>query len=228
MYIYSIFRLTHVNGFTLLSAGGTRLGLNGAARSGRRLAAISEKERHMLRPRTFEFLCRFARDERGATVVEFALIAVPFFMMLYAIFDISLIFFASTTLENGIVAAARQIRTGQAQAANMSSAQFRSLVCNEISMLLACDARLGLDVRKYTGFGDVQFGAALDDDGNLTGDMSFDPGGPGDVVVVRAFYTWPMLTPQVGAKFVNMAGGHRLLEASIAFRNEPFGSILEN
>ena len=44
----------------------------------------------MLRPKTSEFLCRFARDDRGATVVEFALVAVPFFMMLYAIFDVSL------------------------------------------------------------------------------------------------------------------------------------------
>jgi hypothetical protein len=37
-----------------------------------------------------------------------------------------------------------------------------------------------------------------------------------------------MLTPTVGTQFVNMAGGHRLLEASIAFRNEPFGSIIAN
>lgn len=178
--------------------------------------------------KTMEFLARFAREEKGATVVEFAMVALPFFMLLYAIFDVALIFFASTTLENGIVAAARQIRTGQAQASNMDAAQFRALVCNEISMLLGCDARLGLDVRKFTGFNNVNFGAALDGNGNLSGNMTFDPGAPGDVVVVRAFYTWPMLTPTVGAQFVNMAGGHRLLSTSIAFRNEPFGSMLEN
>lgn len=182
----------------------------------------------LLLPRTMLFLSRFKRANSGATVVEFALVAMPFFLLLYAILDIALIFFASTTLENGLVAAARQIRTGQAQAANMTAAQFRTLVCDEISMLLGCDARLGLDVRKYSGFGSVQFPAALDDGGNLTGNQTFDPGAPGDVVVVRAFYTWPMLTPTVGAQFVNMAGGHRLLEATIAFRNEPYNGPIQN
>ncbi len=172
--------------------------------------------------RTILFLSRFRSARGGATAVEFAIVAIPFFVLLYAIFDISLMFFAATTLENGIVAAARQIRTGQVQAANMTEAQFRTLVCNEISLLLACDARLGLDVRKYSGFGSAQFAPAIDGNGNLSGDMIFDPGSAGDVVVVRAFYTWPMLTPIVGDNFSNMAGGNRLLEASMAFRNEPF------
>ncbi len=182
----------------------------------------------LLLPRTMLLLSRFGKAKSGATVVEFALVALPFFLLLYAVLDIALIFFASTTLENGIVGAARRIRTGEAQAIGMTAPQFRTLVCNEISMLLGCDARLGLDVRKYTGFNNAAFPAALDSNGNMVGNMSFDPGAPGDVIVVRAFYTWPMLTPTVGTQFVNMAGGHRLLEASISFRNEPFGSILNN
>ena len=182
----------------------------------------------LLLPRTILLLSRFKQAKGGATVVEFALVALPFFMLLYAIFDVALIFFAQSTLENGIMAAARQIRTGQAQSDGMNAAQFRTLVCNEISMLLSCDAALGLDVRKYGGFGAVQFNPALDDNGNLSGSMSFDPGGAGDVVVIRAFYTWPMLTPTVGTNFVNMAGGHRLLEASTAFRNEPYNGPVNN
>jgi Flp pilus assembly protein TadG len=182
----------------------------------------------LLLPRTFEFLRRFAREEKGATVIEFAMVALPFFLLLFAIFDISFIFFATTTLENGIVAAARQIRTGQAQAANMTANEFRTLVCNQINMMLACDARLALDVRKFTGFNNVALPPGTDGNGNLSGDMTFDPGTAGDVVVVRAFYVWPMLTPTGISEFSNMAGHQRLLEASIAFRNEPFGSILNN
>jgi Flp pilus assembly protein TadG len=182
----------------------------------------------LLLPRTLLFLSRFKRAKSGAAALEFSMIALPFFLLLYAIFDVALIFFASTTLENGLVGAARQIRTGEAQAANMTAEQFRTLVCNQISMLLGCDARLGLDVRKYTGFGNVEFPAALDESGNMSGDLTFDPGTAGDVVVVRAFYTWPMLTPTVGMQFSNMAGGHRLLEATIAFRNEPFNGPIAN
>jgi Flp pilus assembly protein TadG len=183
----------------------------------------------LLFPNTMLFLSRFKKAREGGAALEFVIIAMPFFMLLYAIFDVALIFFASTTLENGIVAAARQIRTGEAQAANMTEQQFRTLVCNQISMLLACDARLAVDVRRFDSWGPAQnTPAALDNDGNLSGDMDFDPGDAGDVVVVRAFYTWPMLTPTVGTQFVNMAGGHRLLEASIAFRNEPFNGPIQN
>jgi Flp pilus assembly protein TadG len=174
------------------------------------------------------FLSRFRRAQEGVSAIEFSMVALPFFIMLFAIFDVGLIMFATTTLQNGVLAAARQIRTGQAQAMNMTAAQFRTLVCNEINMFLGCDARLGIDVRKFSGFSNVQLPTALDQNGNLAGNMTFDPGGPGDVVVVRAFYTWPMLTPVAGTQFVNMAGGHRLLVASMAFRNEPFGSILNN
>jgi Flp pilus assembly protein TadG len=176
----------------------------------------------VLLPRAMMLLSRFKRAKDGGAALEFSFVALPFFLLLYAILDVSLIFFASTTLENGILGAARQIRTGQAQAANMTADQFRALVCAQISALLACDERLGLDVRKFNGFGAVILPPALDDDGNLSGNMQFDPGQAGDVVVVRAFYTWPMLTPTVGEQFVNMSGGHRLLEASTAFRNEPF------
>lgn len=182
----------------------------------------------MLRLRTMLFLSRFRRNKGGMAAVEFAMVILPFFVMLFAILDTALVFFASTTLENGINGAARRIRTGQAQANNMTQQQFRTLVCNEISGLLDCDARLALDVRRFTGWGSVNLPAALDANGNLTGNFIFDPGGPSDVVVVRAFYSWPILTPSMQGSLSNMSGNHRLLTASIAFRNEPFGSILAN
>jgi len=186
-----------------------------------------DKESAMLL-RILLFLSRFKRATSGVTAIEFSLVAVPFFFLLYAIIDISMIFFSSTMLENGVASAARQIRTGKVQSTNMTPEQFRTLVCNEISLLLACDARLAIDVRKYAGFSDAAFEPVLDGNGNLTGQMNFDPGTAGDVVIVRAFYTWSMLTPSIAPMFTNMSGNKRLIEASTAFRNEPFGSILAN
>jgi len=172
--------------------------------------------------RSSKFLSRFRRAKRGATAVEFAMIAMPFFLLLYAVIDTSLVYFATTTLENGLAAASRQIKTGQAQAANMTAQQFRTLVCNEVSMLLKCDAHLAIDVRKFTSFGGVNLPAALDGNGNLTGNFQFNTGGAGDIIVVRAFYAWPMLTPNFGDTMTNMAGNSRLLTAAAAFKNEPF------
>jgi Flp pilus assembly protein TadG len=176
----------------------------------------------MFLERAVGFLNRFRRAEKGSAAVEFAIIAIPFFLLLYAVIDTSLVYFATTTLENGISAASRQIKTGQAQSANMTQQQFRTLVCNEISMLLKCDARLALDVRRFTSFGGVALPGALDANGNFTGNNQFNMGSAGDIIVVRAFYAWPMLTPSFGTSMSNMSGNARLLTAAAAFKNEPF------
>ena len=49
--------------------------------------------------------------------------------------------------------------------------------------------------------------------------MTYQPGGPGDIVVVRLFYQWPIYV----SLLQNMSGSKRLLIATAAFRNEPFG-----
>ena len=43
-----------------------------------------------------------------------------------------------------------------------------------------------------------------------------------DVVLARAFYTWPVATPVLSWFLVNMAGDKHLVTAATAFRNEPF------
>ncbi|HAH11628.1 MAG TPA: pilus assembly protein, partial [Alphaproteobacteria bacterium] len=44
---------------------------------------------------------RFARDNRGQAAVEFAIVALPFFILLTAALDFGLMFFATSTLDNG-------------------------------------------------------------------------------------------------------------------------------
>ena len=56
------------------------------------------------------------------------------------------------------------------------------------------------------------------DDTNFT----FDPGGGGDVVVVRVFYDWQLMAPGVVSGMTNMSGNKRLISATAVFRNEPF------
>ena len=52
---------------------------------------------------------------RGATAVEFALVAAPFFALLIAILQTALIFLAQQVLQTATTEAARLVMTGQAQ-----------------------------------------------------------------------------------------------------------------
>jgi Flp pilus assembly protein TadG len=169
---------------------------------------------------------RFWRGDDGAAAVEFALIAMPFFTLMLGIFETTSIYFASSTLESAVTDASRQIRTGEVQVSNMNADQFRQIICDDISAFLKCDSSLAVDVRSFSEFDDVTFPPPLNPDGTLSNDQQYSPGGAGDVVLVRVFYTWQIVTPLIGQTLSNMAGNQRLVEAATTFRNEPFGSIL--
>ena len=59
-------------------------------------------------------------------------------------------------------------------------------------------------------------------DGTLTNAYVYQPGNPGDVVVVRLIYQWPIFASGLGIGLVNSANHTNMLVASAAFRNEPY------
>jgi hypothetical protein len=181
--------------------------------------------------RRFRFLRRIRRETKGAAALEFAIIAPVFFMLLWGIFETGLVFFASQTLTHAMQVTSRQIRTGQAHADELTKNDYRQMVCDQVNYLLSCDGdKLYIDVQSYSSFGGVAFPSPLDEDGNLDDENMdhFNIGESGNIsggtsiVLVRAFYVWPLLTPVFSQFFANMPGDKRLLSASVAFKNEPF------
>ncbi len=169
----------------------------------------------------------FGRSEDGSTAVEFALVMPPFFLMLFAILETASIFFASTTLENAVLDASRQIRTGQAQVGDMSAASFRQEICDRIDSFMSCGENLVIDVEQFNSFATLEFPEIFDSAGELDINPGFSMGAPGDIVLVRVYYMWDVMTPIIGPLLANANGGEtRLIIASGVFRNEPFGSIL--
>lgn len=164
---------------------------------------------------------RFRRSRDGATAVEFAMIATPFLATLYAILQVSLLYFAESMLETGVAEAARMIRTGQAQSAGMSENEIRALICGHLAGLVKCDGNLVVDVRAFPSFEDVAVPPAIGADGELAAG-TFNAGVGSEVVIFRAFYAYKLPIPDTVTGLSNMSGGRRLMAASAAFRNEPF------
>jgi Flp pilus assembly protein TadG len=185
-------------------------------------------------------LARLRRDQdKGHVALQFAMIAPAFFMLLMGTIEAGLIFFAQSALQNAVNDVARLIRTGQTacysldsdnNCATMTAAQFRTYVCNEVSILLqSCSSdssggtKLQFDVRAYSaGFTGVTNSSPLDAQKDLPTLTSFDTGSPCDVVLVRAFYQWPVFTPLLNFFLSNMNGSNHLLSTAAAFRNEPY------
>lgn len=163
-------------------------------------------------------------NERGVTLVEFALLAFPFFLLVFGILEVGFLFWSAYDLDNATEDAARQIRTGQIQAGTHSVDDFKALVCSRVTILSQCTTKLQVDVRSFNDYSDIQSNqpAPLDGDGELQTSFSWDTGGPGSIVLVSTFYQWPFFTGLTNFALSNMADGDRLLRSSAAFRNEPW------
>ena len=173
---------------------------------------------------------------KGSAAIEFAMVAPVFFLLLMGTMEAGIIFFAQSALQNAVNDTARMVRTGQSTCFTTSSggacqpmtqAQFRTQVCSEASALLSdcAGASLQFDVNAYSaGFGGASNSSPLNANGTMPTLTNFNLGNPCEVVLVRAFYTWPVFTPMLNFFLANMAGSYHLLATAAAFRNEPYNN----
>jgi len=156
-------------------------------------------------------------------LIEFALVSIPFFMLIFGVLEVGIIFFGNSMLEKATQDGARLIRTGQAQAQNMSATQFHDYICTQVSPLLVCGTNMQVDVEAFSSFGGVNIPNPIDGQGKLDTSLNnYVVGRAGDIVLVRTFYTWDIVTPLLRPFFANLSNGKRLLTATSTFRNEPF------
>lgn len=162
------------------------------------------------------------KNENGFTAVEFAMVVGPFIALLFGIIEVALVYFATFTLENAVEQAARMIRTGQIQMGGFSASAFKTKVCDQAAGFMDCN-KLRVDVRSFGTFGGVTPPNAFDANGNLKANFEqFSAGNGGDVVLVTVYYEWDLVAKIPGVGLGNMPSGARLIQASVAFKNEPF------
>jgi len=169
---------------------------------------------------------RFQKNEDGFTAVEFALVAMPFFMMLFGTIGVGLFFFTTFSLENAVEKASRQVRTGQAQTANKTTNQFKQDVCDNAPSFVDCVGKLRVQVVSNPSFSGAasSIGSCLDSGGDLIPDPTDGavPGDAGAVVLVTVCYEWDLTKSIPFLDLGNMGNGSRLIQASTTFRTEPY------
>lgn len=167
-------------------------------------------------------LARFARRQDGAAAVEFAIVALPFFALTFAILETALVFFANQTLQAAAGDAGRLIMTGQAQGASYSASDFKTQVCNRIYGLFNCTSGMTVDVKTYSTFGAVSNTPPVTNGQFNSAATGYALGGPGCIQVVTLYYQWPIYVPLL--QLSNLNGNNYLLQATSVFKNEPYSS----
>ena len=150
------------------------------------------------------------------------MLATPFLALTFGIVQTAIVFFAGQSLETAAATAGRLIMTGQAQTQGWSAAQFKQQICNQIQGIFNCSNGLYVDVETYSSFAAVDLALPITGGVFNSASLGFNPGAPGDVVVVRLYYQYPVYFNVVGLN--NLNGGLDLLTATAVFQNEPYAS----
>ena len=176
---------------------------------------------------------RFLAGRDGAAAIEFAILALPFFVMVFASIETFVAFTGEQLLANATDTMARKIRTGQIRS-TMSREDFRKAFCEEISILMPCSAteaatpdKLFIDVRSFTTYADIPKAVPITDGDLDTTSFKFEPGGKQTINIVRAYYRWDVVTDLVRPMLssVHSADGTRqnyLMVATAVVQNEDY------
>jgi Flp pilus assembly protein TadG len=141
----------------------------------------------------------YRKRQDGVVAIEFAMMGIPFFMLLMGIVETTLFFAAGTVLEGASQEAARLIRTGAAQTAEDPEQVFRDELCAEVDIMMDC-TMLQYEVIRVapnTFAGAINIEPEFDENGFLV-PQGFSTGDSNDVVLVRTVYRYHFLTPFIG------------------------------
>ena len=184
-----------------------------------------------VRPNTF-FIEKFARKatrfrrcERGATAIEFVLVAPILIVILLATLQVSVIFFAQSILGYATEEGMRLVLTNQAN--NLTQTQFKQDICRNVLALFNCN---NIIVSLQAAPADAAaIPAALpqfDKNGNLVStsvqySIPAPTNGVEPIMILVVMYQWPVISGPLGFNFGNLANGSLLLASTEVFQIEP-------
>lgn len=163
------------------------------------------------------------RRQEGAVAVEFALVALPFFMLVIGLLEVSLMYASAIVLEGATVSSSRAIRTGQVQQSSNPEQTFKDLLCANISALIAC-ANVRYEVIHPPGdtFNNAEgLPPQYNPDGSLK-PQGFNAGGISDVVVIRTSYRYKFITPFMAPLLSAASDFGVTLLSTVTLRSEPY------
>jgi Flp pilus assembly protein TadG len=92
----------------------------------------------------------FARDQRGASAVEFAIVATPFFFLLIWLVQLGIFFMTQVALDNGLIAEAETIREDLVVGTLPSAATIKAGLVTAAGALVSNNSTLMVEIRTLT------------------------------------------------------------------------------
>lgn len=191
-----------------------------------------------------DFITRFKSDTRGSTIIEFALLVIPFFYLVFSIISYGFYLFTNIALDAAAETAARDVRTGQAQNRGDTIAKFKEDVCTAGGAAINCN-NIRVHVDSGTEWTEITAPSCTgtnsesevvlsdgtqetDSDGNEI-QLQDESGGAGEIFLMTLCYEFTMAQslPKF-MKLYNLWGsgtldnGAPVIQSATTFRIEPY------
>lgn len=183
------------------------------------------------------FLEKLGVSRDGTAAIEFAILAIPYFLVVFAIIETFVALMAEQVVANATETMARRLRTGQISS-SISKEDFRKSFCDEVSVMITCsdeidkEQKLYIDLRSFAAFKDIPTTIPLKAYGEYydldTAQFGFTPGGPETINMLRVYYRWRVVADIIRPYLTKIrpADGsmpsHFLIVATNAFMNEKY------
>ena len=152
----------------------------------------------------------YGKAQGGASAVEFAFVALPFFWLIFVILELCIIFIVHLVIDHAAEEAKRKVMIGFAQQNNWGEAEFRDEICTLAIGIIDCS-----ELRIFTDFDPsclyVEFPS------------SFNGFGGGDnCVLIRVEYDWPLFVPSLTSELSGAGNDSYLMIVHALSINEAF------
>lgn len=188
-------------------------------------------------------LRKIRKSESGSTAIEFGILAIPFFMIIFATIETLLAFAGNQLLQNAVDTVSRKLRTGEITfnmgrpATDMNEIEFKAEFCKEISIMLSCDQlpsggeKLLVDLQTVTNYASIDTDIPTVSNAKFsqlnTAGFGYNPGGSGTINVLRVYYKWGIILDLIRPHITNVrpedgSTSYFLMVATTAFKNEGY------
>jgi Flp pilus assembly protein TadG len=179
------------------------------------------------------------KDRRGVAILEFAMLSIPFFLLILGLCEVSFDLFLQEATDLALQAGAREMEIGAGTASTSESNFVQNYVCNTTAGRLLVCSNFHLKVQLLTGTQDFSSptvsngtlplnGKNLDlssYDGGSTGASVFCTAPPGTLIMISAIYVGPTfmsgLLPGLFNEYYNGKPVHAVL-SQIGLASEQF------
>jgi Flp pilus assembly protein TadG len=166
------------------------------------------------------------RQRSGAVTLEFAMVALPFLVLLLGVMEVGYDLFVDAALDYAVSVAARSVQIGSVQGTSgeTSATLAAAAVCPSVAGLLSCSnvivavAPLTTGSDYYSGSGTISWSSATSSSGVVC------TGTSGQMMMMTAWYAGPTFLGSLIPAFATTYNGNtvHLSSASAGFINQSF------